>query len=320
MSSIELHLNVVDLITRSFFPYLIFHCFPFPLLTIYEWHLSLFFFSLANYLWMAWLPLTKWCNNSFLSASNHAVILFLFFLSLICHQSHRSISFTLYINISFLLSSWVFPFQSCHQSRKSISLALKKIRKQQSWLSPTFDKRMKETTVVIDGVGSSLFDLSLFSLFFLTIYEWRDYRWQNDAAIISFVHLITQWFFPCFSFPWRVINHNNQFSFTLYINISFLLSSLVVPFESSHQSRQSISLFKKMNKGNNRRVMTTTTARDKEGIDRCWWIHGKLSKPLIKKRKGKVVHANSLLPPSWNIRHSMVQNLSSNIRHHRSFW
>jgi hypothetical protein len=27
-----------------------------------------------------------------------------------------------------------------------------------------------------------------------------------------------------------------------------------------------------------------------------------------------------LLPPSWNIMHSRVQNLSPNIRHHRSFW
>jgi hypothetical protein len=27
-----------------------------------------------------------------------------------------------------------------------------------------------------------------------------------------------------------------------------------------------------------------------------------------------------LLPPSWNIRHSMVQNLSPNIRHHKSSW
>jgi hypothetical protein len=27
-----------------------------------------------------------------------------------------------------------------------------------------------------------------------------------------------------------------------------------------------------------------------------------------------------LLPLSWNIRHSRVQNLSSNIRHRRSFW
>jgi hypothetical protein len=27
-----------------------------------------------------------------------------------------------------------------------------------------------------------------------------------------------------------------------------------------------------------------------------------------------------LLPPSWNIRHSMIQNLSPNIRHHRNFW
>jgi hypothetical protein len=76
-----LHINVihliafeyVDLITRWFFPYLIFPCFPF----------------LANYLWMTWIPLTKWRGNCFLSTSNHAMILSLFFLSLMCHYSDQ---------------------------------------------------------------------------------------------------------------------------------------------------------------------------------------------------------------------------------------
>jgi hypothetical protein len=50
----------------------------------------------------------------------------------------------------------------------------------------------------------SLLDLSLFSLSLLTIYEWRGYHWQNDATILFLVHLITQWFFPCFwsCFAW----------------------------------------------------------------------------------------------------------------------
>jgi hypothetical protein len=60
--------------------------------------------------------------------------------------------------------------------------------------------------------------------------------------IFSLVHLITQWIFSYFSFPLCVIDHTNQFSFTLYTNTSFLLSTWVFPFESCHQSRQSISL------------------------------------------------------------------------------
>jgi hypothetical protein len=54
------------------------------------WSFLVFHF-LANYLWMAQLPLAQWRNNSFLNSSNHAVILSLFFFSLTSHRPHQSI-------------------------------------------------------------------------------------------------------------------------------------------------------------------------------------------------------------------------------------
>jgi hypothetical protein len=68
------------------------------------------------------------------------------------------------------------------------------------------------------------------------------------------------WFVVREKYCWLVADKPSEqaeYSFTLYINISFLLSSFVFRFESCHQSRQSISLsLKKMNKGNNKCVMT----------------------------------------------------------------
>jgi hypothetical protein len=119
-------------------------------------------------------------------------------------------------------------------------------------------------------------DVSLFSLSLLNIYEWCVYQWENDTTICFLVHLITQWFFSylifsCFSFPWYVINHTSQFSFTLYINICFLLSSWVFPLsyainhtnqflfflEKNEQRKQQSWLpptfEKRMKKGNNSR-------------------------------------------------------------------
>ena len=126
-------MNVVDLITWWFFPF-----FPF----------------LANYLWMARLPLTKWHINSFLSSSNHAVILSLFFLFLMCHQSHQSIFLYFvhqylfpfeFLSISFLVMPPITQFNfSCLEKRmkkannnRDYLWRLKKNEemKQQSWLT-----------------------------------------------------------------------------------------------------------------------------------------------------------------------------------------
>jgi hypothetical protein len=96
---------------------------------------------LAKYLWMVRIPMRKWHNNLFLSSSNHAMILFLldiflFFISVICHQSHQSI-------FLYFIHQYLFPFEFlsvsfelCHQSYQSISLF-------------PWKKWTKETTVVI---------------------------------------------------------------------------------------------------------------------------------------------------------------------------
>jgi hypothetical protein len=113
---------------------------------------------LANYLWMTWLPLTKWCINSFLSTSNHVVVLSLLFLPLTCHQSHQSI-------FLYFIHQYLFPFEflsifflvmpsimrinlSCLEKRM-------KKRKQQLWLSPTFEKRMNKGNNSRDWRGVS---------------------------------------------------------------------------------------------------------------------------------------------------------------------
>jgi hypothetical protein len=92
---------------------------------------------LANYLWIMWLTLTKWRSNSFLSTSNHAVILSLFSFPWWVISHFNQFSFTLYINIS-LYSFWVPEYFLLVMPSivQSISLALRK-----QW--------KKETIVVI---------------------------------------------------------------------------------------------------------------------------------------------------------------------------
>jgi hypothetical protein len=136
------------------------------------WYFLVFPF-LANYLWMTWLPLTKWR---------------LFFLSLMCHQSHQSIFFTLYINISFrfeFLSISFLAMSSITQINFScLEKRMKKGNNNHDCLRRLKKEWRKKTTSWL--TGSSLLDLSL-----LTIYEWRGYHWQKDAVILSLVHLIT---------------------------------------------------------------------------------------------------------------------------------
>jgi predicted membrane protein len=178
-----------------------------------------------------------------------------------CHRSHQSI-------FLYFVHQYLFPFEFLSISflvmPSIIHINFSCFKKRMMKGNNRFDclRRLKkewrkETTIVIDGDGSSLLDLSLFSLSLLTIYEWRGYHWQNDAIILSLVHLIAHWFFPYFSFPWWVINHTNQFSFTLYINI-FPFGFLSIPFwvMSSITPINFSFLEKRMNKGNNRRVMT----------------------------------------------------------------
>jgi hypothetical protein len=108
--------------------------------SLLSWSFLIFSF-LANYLWITQLPLTKWRNNFFLSSSNHVVILSLFFLFLISHQSHQSIFLYFLHQYLFPFSSLVFPFESCHQSRQSIFLSLKK-----EWIKETTGEWWQLTT------------------------------------------------------------------------------------------------------------------------------------------------------------------------------
>jgi hypothetical protein len=84
-------------------------------------------------------PLTKWGNATFLSSSNQVVIL-----------SLVQFFFTLYINISFLLShsinhtnQFLFPWKKNEET------------KQHPWLPPTFEKRMKKGNNKCDWRGGS---------------------------------------------------------------------------------------------------------------------------------------------------------------------
>jgi hypothetical protein len=141
-----------------------------------------------------------------------------------CHQAHQSIFFYFvhqyifsfeFLSISFLVIPLITQINfSCLEKR------MKKGNNNRDCLWRLQNKKMNKGNNNRDWRGeSSLRDLSLFSISLLTIYEWRSYHWHNDATILSLIHLITQWFFPYFSFPWRVIDHTNQFPFTLYINI-----------------------------------------------------------------------------------------------------
>jgi predicted membrane protein len=107
---------------------------------------------------MAWLPLTKWRNNSFLSSSNHTMIISLLFLSFMCHESYQSI-------FLYFAHQYLFPFEYLSISFwvmlliMSISLPFvdkrtKKGNNSRDWLRRLEKEWRKETIAVIDGGGS----------------------------------------------------------------------------------------------------------------------------------------------------------------------
>jgi hypothetical protein len=160
--------------------------------------------------------------------------------SLLC----TSISLSFWVPVYFL-----FSYAINHINQFLLHWKKNEERKQPPWLPLTFEKRMKKWNNSRDWRGRVFLDPSLFYPSLLTIYEWRGYHWQNYTSILSLVHLITWSFFHCCSFPWWVMNHTNKFYFTLHQNL--------FPFEFLSISSINLSfLGKRMNKGNNRRMVT----------------------------------------------------------------
>jgi hypothetical protein len=91
------------------------------------------------------LTIYERCSNSF--PSSYHIMIFPCFSFPLCVTNHTNhFFFILYTNISFLLSTWVFRFESCHQSRQSTSLSLRKEWRKKITIVIAFDvwKGMKK--------------------------------------------------------------------------------------------------------------------------------------------------------------------------------
>jgi hypothetical protein len=151
---------------------------------------------LANYLWMTWLPLTKWCNNSFLSTSNHAMILSLIFFSLMCHQSHQSI-------FLYFIHQYLFPFEFLSISflvmssitQIKFSRLEKKLRKETTAVIVSdVRKRMKKGNNSRDWQRWVFLTWSSLVSPFLTNYLWMAHlplgKWCNNSFLSSSNHAV----------------------------------------------------------------------------------------------------------------------------------
>jgi hypothetical protein len=103
----------------------------------------------------------------------------------------------------------------------------------------------------------SLLDLSIFSLSLLTIYEWRGYHWQNDATILSFVHLCNYSFltWSFLVFPFLEVSSITP-SFPLLctsISLSFWVPKYFLLSYAINHANQFLFPWKRMNKENNSR-------------------------------------------------------------------